>query len=505
MAARLVGPALSGPPVRAGVAALSALALLIAATVLAAGVWITTATAAAAACATATGPAGVGTGPWQDPVPGARRTARFGQRGELWSSGRHTGLDFAAPTGTPVLAVAGGTVISAGDGGPYGNLLKIEHGAGLQSWYAHLSAFTVAPGDSVTPGQPVGAVGATGNVTGAHLHLEARRDGAAVDPDLYLSAGPALPDPRGPRPPDAATSAQDAVLAARAARAAGFPRDELVTAVAVAAAESSWTPTATNLNDDGTTDYGLWQINSIHTSLLDAHDWRDPAGNARMAHALWRESGWSPWVAHDTGRYLAYLDVARMAVAQLGDGDTPTAPGGPGDPNAAAQLVDFGCDPGEASGGGHPTDTIPCTAGADGGIESGPDGVPIRVCSTGGFVVDTTLAPKLAQLLEAARSAGLRLGGGAYRSHTAQIELRRAHCGPSQYDIWEKAASSCSPPTAIPGQSMHEWGLAIDFTSNGQLIRSRADPAYRWLAVNAATYGLNNLPSEPWHWSTNGR
>ncbi len=170
-----------------------------------------------------------------------------------------------------------------------------------------------------------------------------------------------------------------------------------------------------------------------------------------------------------------------------------------------AEEVDLGCDPGDASAGGQSTEAIPCAAGEDGDVQTGPDGVRIRVCSVDGIVVDTTLAPKLAQLLTDARSAGFDLGGGGYRSHTQQIELRRAHCGTSDYDIWERPASQCSPPTAIPGQSMHEWGLAVDFTAGGALITSRADPAFKWLEANAARYGLTNLPSEPWHWSTNGR
>jgi LAS superfamily LD-carboxypeptidase LdcB len=66
-------------------------------------------------------------------------------------------------------------------------------------------------------------------------------------------------------------------------------------------------------------------------------------------------------------------------------------------------------------------------------------------------------------------------------------------------------ASQCRPPTARPGTSQHEKGLAIDFTYNGRLIRSRSSAGYQWLAANAAAYGFKNLPSEPWHWSTTGR
>ena len=74
----------------------------------------------------------------------------------------------------------------------------------------------------------------------------------------------------------------------------------------------------------------------------------------------------------------------------------------------------------------------------------------------------------------------------------------------SDYAIWDMPASECSPPTAPPGQSLHETGHAVDFASNGVGIWSPADPAFLWLAANAAEYGFFNLPAEPWHWSVNG-
>jgi LAS superfamily LD-carboxypeptidase LdcB len=99
------------------------------------------------------------------------------------------------------------------------------------------------------------------------------------------------------------------------------------------------------------------------------------------------------------------------------------------------------------------------------------------------------------------------LGGGGYRSSRSQVELRISHCGGySSYAIYQRPASQCRPPTARPGQSMHERGLAIDFTcEGGGTIRSHSSPCYQWLAAHGADYGLSNLPSEPWHWSTNGR
>ena len=106
----------------------------------------------------------------------------------------------------------------------------------------------------------------------------------------------------------------DAAIAA-AARQAGFPESELATAVAVALAESGGNTTATHQNLNGTVDHGLWQINSVHASLLAGGDWRDPNANARMAYSVWRERGgsWSPWYTYPVKSGL-YLPRAKRAV-----------------------------------------------------------------------------------------------------------------------------------------------------------------------------------------------
>ncbi len=112
----------------------------------------------------------------------------------------------------------------------------------------------------------------------------------------------------------------------------------------------------------------------------------------------------------------------------------------------------------------------------------------------------TTLATPLRDLLDAAMRDNLNLCGHGYRSTARQIELRQQNCGTSSYAIYEMPASACTPPTAIPGRSMHEKGLAVDFTN----CSTRSTACYTWLAANASRFGLKNLPSEPWHWSTNG-
>lgn len=137
------------------------------------------------------------------------------------------------------------------------------------------------------------------------------------------------------------------------------------------------------------------------------------------------------------------------------------------------------------------------------GSSPGPVG-NVSLTTVGGITVASSIAGQLESLLAAAAADGLTFGGGGYRDSSSQIALRQAHCGTSPYAIWEMSPSQCSPPTARPGESMHERGLAIDFTCGGSAIRSRSSPCFQWLASNAASYGLYNLPSEPWHWSVNG-
>ncbi|MGO4753113.1 M23 family metallopeptidase, partial [Streptomyces sp. 2MCAF27] len=114
-------------------------------------------------------------------------TASFGQAGDMWSAD-HTGQDFAAPTGTPVKALHGGTITSAGWAGSYGYRIVIKLNDGTEIWYCHLSSMVRTSG-SVTTGEVVGRVGATGNVTGPHLHLEVRPGGGSpIDPMPWLRA-----------------------------------------------------------------------------------------------------------------------------------------------------------------------------------------------------------------------------------------------------------------------------------------------------------------------------
>ena len=107
---------------------------------------------------------------------------RFGPRGNMF----HTGLDFPAPSGTPVAAAGRGCVESVGRDAGYGKLVVIRHRLGMTSWYAHLSRIDVPRGRCVVAGDRIGTVGSTGRSTGPHLHFELRLRGAAVDPRTGL-------------------------------------------------------------------------------------------------------------------------------------------------------------------------------------------------------------------------------------------------------------------------------------------------------------------------------
>ena len=104
----------------------------------------------------------------------------------------HTGLDFAAPTGTPIRAAAGGRVLEADREGAYGLSLQIDHGNGLVTRYAHASQIMVKPGDVVRRGQEVALVGSTGRSTGPHLHFEVLLGGIPQDPAKFLARGESL-------------------------------------------------------------------------------------------------------------------------------------------------------------------------------------------------------------------------------------------------------------------------------------------------------------------------
>lgn len=123
---------------------------------------------------------------------------------------------------------------------------------------------------------------------------------------------------------------------------------------------------------------------------------------------------------------------------------------------------------------------------------------------THGIRVAPSIRGRLAAMLAAAQADGIYFTGGGYRSSSQQVALRMAHCGSSTYAIYSAPSSACRPPTARPGASMHERGLAVDFSENGGGALRRGSRGFAWLRANAHRFGFFNLPSEPWHWSVNG-
>lgn len=111
---------------------------------------------------------------WVLPTTGFRISTWFGEGGPYWSSGYHTGIDFATAYGTPVIAVTNAVVAETGWDGPYGNQIRLNLENGDQVWYNHLSSIEVTAGQAVTKGQEIGRVGDTGNSYGAHVHVEYR-------------------------------------------------------------------------------------------------------------------------------------------------------------------------------------------------------------------------------------------------------------------------------------------------------------------------------------------
>ena len=126
--------------------------------------------------------------PSRAPVTGIAISSGFGRRLDPFTGqpARHTGFDYPAPYGTPILASAGGRVRRAGPNGAYGRTVEIDHGDGLVSRYGHASRILVRVGDLVLPGQQIATVGSTGRSTGPHLHFEILRDGRPVRPGPYL-------------------------------------------------------------------------------------------------------------------------------------------------------------------------------------------------------------------------------------------------------------------------------------------------------------------------------
>lgn len=129
--------------------------------------------------------------PFANPIPGAKISSNFGHRRDPFNgrSAMHSGMDFKAPTGTPVRATGDGVVIKAGRKGGYGKTVEIRHKNGLTTRYAHLSRISVKQGQRISVGKVIGNVGSTGRSTGPHLHYEVRKNKKALNPSRYIKVG----------------------------------------------------------------------------------------------------------------------------------------------------------------------------------------------------------------------------------------------------------------------------------------------------------------------------
>ena len=129
--------------------------------------------------------------PSEKPVRTAAFTSGYGVRSDPFGGGatRHMGIDLAGPSGTPIYATADGVVSASGyNNGGYGNLIKLDHGRGVETRYGHMSALLVSAGQRVTRGQLIGRMGSTGRSTGSHLHYEVRIEGKAVNPIPFMKS-----------------------------------------------------------------------------------------------------------------------------------------------------------------------------------------------------------------------------------------------------------------------------------------------------------------------------
>lgn len=151
------------------------------------------------------------------------------------------------------------------------------------------------------------------------------------------------------------------------------------------------------------------------------------------------------------------------------------------------------------------TSSLTCTVGVDGGVGDGYTDnklYKIRLCTVGNgeITVNAQIAEAIDKLVADAKTAGINLGGDGFRSMKDQVALRTKNGCP---DTYTSPSSSCNTPTARPGFSNHQMGLAIDFNQGGASL-SKNMSGFSWLQANASKYGLKNLPSEPWHWSVDG-
>lgn len=256
----------------------------------------------------------------------------------------HRGVDFAVPSGTPILAAADGVVEHAGwDTTGYGNMVGIKHtGTQYATLYAHNASIQVSVGQTVTQGQQISVSDSTGNSSGPHLHfgvnvlgsvsndngwtdpMQVLGDAAVQTPQPYTDTGTTVVNATAP---GYVTLAQAVALA----RQVGIPEDQVATAAAIADAESSLQINAVSPPaSDGTVGQGLWQIESSHTQYDAKKLTSDPFYNAQAMYDIWHNApnggdNWTPWTTYGyvgnpprfvgwgNGAYKTYLNEAQTA------------------------------------------------------------------------------------------------------------------------------------------------------------------------------------------------
>jgi hypothetical protein len=285
----------------------------------------------------------------------------------------------------------------------------------------------------------------------------------------FLSGPPKFPGMTGDETADcsvaAPTGGLDAAAVSAHAYRAGFRGQDVDIAVAVARAESGWDAKATNQNGNGSVDYGLMQINSIHEAILATGNWADPGHNMKMAFAVWSDAGqsWNPWVTYWSGSYRKFLtgvDVQPTCVVP-----------------AAGKCA---ADAGQYQNGMIPASAL-CTLWADRRHR-------LRADAANSF--DSL-----------ARAYQQRFGSkpcitDSYRSLAAQIDVRRRKPGLA----------------ATPGTSNHGWGLALDLCGpdGGQWVVASAYDV--WMHENSKRFGWHHpdwaepggSKPEGWHWQMVG-
>lgn len=165
-----------------------------------------------------------------------------------------------------------------------------------------------------------------------------------------------------------------------------------------------------------------------------------------------------------------------------------------GDTGCTTQIT------GTATQGYPNTDKLNCLgATKEVGLAKTAKGNVIKLCERNGIVVNASVSERFSLLIDLVAQDGYTIAGSGFRTMESQIALRKAHCGTSDYAIWQMPSMQCHPPTAIPGTSQHEQGLALDLSGyaygNGifnSTQRAAADPRVGF---------VNNVPTEPWHWA----